>query len=199
MPKALGLNKAKLSRKPARKGPRSHASAQARMRLFVEAYIGNGGVGSYAAIDAGYSEKSAEQQAVRLLKDPRVADMLKVRREEIAQMFKLATEDVLRSMARGILFDPRKLLDKNGKPKPLHLLDDDTALAIEGAEITKDAEGNVTYKVKAGNKGAAREQYAKHLGLFKEDHKQKNDPLTELLRQLGGAVIGVAKADGNDD
>jgi hypothetical protein len=64
-----------------------------------------------------------------------------------------------------IRFDPRELLKANGKAKGLHALDEETALALTSIEV----EG---LKVRV-DRGTAREQLMKHLGLFKEDNSQK--------------------------
>jgi hypothetical protein len=69
------------------------------------------------------------------------------------------------SAARMIRFDPRELLKANGKAKGLHALDEETALALTSIEV----EG---LKVRV-DRGTAREQLMKHLGLFKEDNSQK--------------------------
>ena len=50
---------------------------------FADEYIRNGGNGTQAAIFAGYSPKTAAQQASRLLKDANVSEYIAERQEEI--------------------------------------------------------------------------------------------------------------------
>ena len=50
---------------------------------FADEYIRNGGNGTQAAIFAGYSPKTAAQQASRLLKDANISDYIAQRQEEI--------------------------------------------------------------------------------------------------------------------
>jgi len=50
---------------------------------FIDAYMENGGNGRQAAIQAGYSEKSAHTTAYRLLRDPEVMAELERRRSNV--------------------------------------------------------------------------------------------------------------------
>lgn len=47
-----------------------------RQRAFVNAYLGNGGNGTKAAVSAGYAEGSASVAGSRLLSDPRIQHAL---------------------------------------------------------------------------------------------------------------------------
>lgn len=189
---------------PAKPGTSKEAAA-ARRRLFVEAYIANSGNGTDAAITAGFSPKTAAQQATRLLKDVNVQQALKGRQEKLAEKFELTTEAVLRNLAQAIYFDPRKLYREDGSLKDVPELDDDTAMALAGVEVTEekgtgDERGRVvgyTKKLKWLDKNSAREQAMKHLGQYREDNTQRNplsdvprDALLALVAKLGGKPIG---------
>ena len=162
----------------------SKESAEQRKRLFVEAYIVNGGNGKQAAIAAGFAPKAAAQQASRLLTDANVSHLIRERRQQIAEKMELTTERTLREVARLAYFDPRKLLDNTGRPKALSELDDDTAAAIAGIEVvdkfddaapgTKERLPSTVIKYRLADKNAALDKAMKHLGLFKEDNKQKS-------------------------
>lgn len=84
--------------------------------------------------------------------------------------------EVLRSCARAIRFDPRKLYNQDGSLKRLLDLDDDTADAITGFDVVEMAGGEVptyTKKVKWIDKNTARDQLMKHFGLYEADNDQK--------------------------
>ena len=187
--------------KPRVKAGTSKDAAQARKRLFVEAYLANGGNATDAARTAGFSARSAGQQGSALLKDPKVQELLKGRQEKLAAKFELTTEAVLRNLAQAIYFDPRKLYDEAGNLKPITDLDDDTAMALAGFEVTEEKgsgedRGKVvgyTKKVKWLDKNTAREQAMKHLGQYKDDNAQRSllagvsrETLKAVVEKLGG-------------
>jgi phage terminase small subunit len=184
------------AKKAAVKAGTGKEAAEARRRLFVEAYIQNGGNATEAAKTAGYSVVTAGQQGSRLLKDVNVQQLLGGRQEKLAAKFELTTEAVLKNLAQAIYFDPRKLYQEDGSLKPIHELDDDAAQALAGFEVVEMAGGGefggpeglkhvpmYTKKVKWLDKNAAREQAMKHLGLYREDNKQRN-PLDGLPREV---------------
>lgn len=175
--------KAKSAPQPKQKAGTSKEAAEQRKRLFVEAYIANGGNGKQAAIAAGFAPKAAAQQASRLLTDANVSQLIRERSQKLAQKMELTTERTLREVARLAYFDPRKLLDNTGRPKPLHELDDDTAAVIAGMEVVDkfdapDPGGERTLstvvKYKLADKNAALDKAMRHLGLFSEDNKQRS-------------------------
>lgn len=188
---------------PARKKPgkvgTSQAAAEARKLRFVEAMIATDDNITQAAVMAGFSARSAAQQGSRLLKDAKVQQLLKDRRRALLTKLELTSESVLRSLAQSVFFDPRKLYRADGTLKDVHELDDDTAMALAGLEVTEEMgpapadtgmepQGHggalkrqqgrkvlrsITAKVKWHDKTAAREQAMKHLGLFKADNTQR--------------------------
>lgn len=169
-------------KKPKKKAGTSKDAAEQRKHKFVEAYISNGGNGKRAAIAAGFAEKAAAQQASRLLTDANLLLTIQERQQKLAVKLELTTERTLREVARLAYFDPRKLLDNTGRPKALQDLDDDTAAAIAGLEVVDKYEADpgsdekklsTVIKYKLADKNAALDKAMKHLGLFKEDNKQK--------------------------
>ena len=194
MPKKAAPVKRKAG--PQSKASSSQAAAEHRRILFIEAYLANGGNATNAAKAAGFSAKSAHQQGCDLLKHPKVIHRLEQRKQEIAQKYALTTENVLKSLSQAIFFDPRKLCDENGNLKAIDMLDDDTAQALAGFEVTEergDPENRslvtgYTKKVKWLDKNSAREQAMKHLGMYERDNKQKN-PLDGLPRDVVKAIV----------
>jgi phage terminase small subunit len=183
------------TKKPVKAGT-SKEAAELRKKLFVEAFIANGGNATEAAIQAGYSAKSAGQQASRLLKDANVSQLVAQRQEKLAAKFELTTEAVLRNLAQAIYFDPRRLYREDGSLKDVTELDDDTAMGLAGFEVTEekgsgDERGKVigyTKKVKWLDKNTAREQAMKHLGQYREDNTQRN-PLADVPREAVKALV----------
>jgi len=115
--------------------------------------------------------------------------------QRIAALQKAAADEVvvdrnrlLREMLRLALADPRRLVDKDGRIKGLHELDDDTAAAVASVKETRS--GGLEYKL--WDKGAAQEKLAKFLGLYEKDNQQAADPIKDLARALLGNTVGPA-------
>ena len=181
------------------KAGNTQEDAANRRKLFIEAYLTNGGNASQAAIAAGYSPHTAGVTGSRLLKHAEVLAQLQQRRLALLSKLELTTESVLKSLAQAVHFDPRKLYDASGELKPIHDLDEDTAMALSGFEVTEEKDrGQVvgfTKKVKWLDKNVAREQAMKHLGLYEQDNKQRN-PLENLPRDVIQAIVDKLGATG---
>lgn len=162
-----------------------------RMKVFVAEYAKDRN-GTQAAIRAGYSPKTAQEQASVLLSKPIVRAAVDETLAKIAAKCELSAERTLREVARLAYFDPRKLFDAKGDPIPLTELDDDTAAAIAGLDVLEEVEGSgenrrfVGYvkKYKIADKNAALEKAMKHHGLYKADNTQQADAMASMLAEL---------------
>jgi phage terminase small subunit len=141
-----------------------------------------------AAIRAGYSAKTAEQQGPRLLGNAGVSAAIAEAQQARANRLEITADRVLQELARIAFFDPRKLLKDDGEPVPLQELDDDTAAAIGGLETATERErgedGGMTYvrKYKIVSKDAALGLAMRHLGMLKDVSITAHTSLTDLLR-----------------
>lgn len=173
---------AKPMQKKAKAG-NTQEDAEHRRKLFVEAYLTNGGNAGEAARAAGYSAKTSHAAGSRLLKHVEVLTALQQRRKVVLEKFELTTERTLREIARLAYSDPRKFYNADGTLKQIHELDDDTAATIASVELDEiKAEGvviGITRKVKQWDKNAALEKAMKHLGEYEADNRQRN-PIQEL-------------------
>lgn len=182
------------TKKPRRtKAGTSKASAADRRIAFVEAYFVHNENITEAALAVGFSPKTAHAQGARLLKDVRTQQLLNKRRAELCEKLQITTETVLREVARLALFDPRKLFNADGSPKPITELDDDTAAAIAGLEVVEEFESGeegrkfvgYTKKYKIADKNSSLDKLMKHLGLFEKDNKQATDlRVTSITRKI---------------
>lgn len=153
-----------------------------------------------AAIRAGYSAKTAEQQGFQLLQKTSVQKAIAEGRRQREERTAVSADRVLLEAARLALFDPRKLFNDDGSPKGIHELDDDTAAAVAGIEVLEQFEGSGKERVFVGylkkyriaDKNAALEKLFRHHGLYERDNSQKTDPLTSLLHAIssgGGSAF----------
>ncbi len=190
--------------KPRTKAGTSKASAESRKATFVEAYVANGSNGSAAAITAGYSAKGAGVQASRMLKDPNIQAQIANRRANLLEKMELTTERTLREIARLAYVDPRKFFHADGRPKEIAELDDDTAAALAGMEVTEEWAGTgedrkvvgLTKKYKLADKNSALEKAMKHLGEYEADNRQRNAVSDMTPAQLDKFIARKAKEAG---
>ena len=169
-----------------------------------------------AAIRAGFSAKTAEQQGYQLLQHPSVQAAIAEAMAKRANKLELTADRVLLEAARLALFDPRKLLNNDGTPTGIHELDDDTAAAIAGLDVLEQYEGTgkdrkfVGYvkKYRIADKNAALERVFKHMGLFEKDNRQKGSAVESLLQDIAANQAASGKPpfpvsqgtdDGDDD
>jgi phage terminase small subunit len=187
-----------------------------RQRAFVLAYLADPKrEGKAAAVKAGYSAKTGDVIASRLLKVPaiaaEIAAVVAEERRSQADEFAITREKTLRQTAIGAFFDTRKLLNHDGSPKPLHELDYETASQIAGFEVLEKWEGSGKDRVFVGNvlkyKLADRKGYVemlmRHVGAFEADNGQAGkataNALSALLGQMRGSSLPIVPSPSNDD
>lgn len=130
MPKAIKKKRVKAGT--------SVTAADARRVPFVHAYLNNRNNATQAAVLIGVHPRSAAVIGCRLLNDVKTQELLKQETERLASASGLSVERTLRELARITYADPRKLFDKDGRQIPIHLLDEATAAALAGFEVTEE-------------------------------------------------------------
>lgn len=142
-----------------------------------------------AAIRAGYSAKTAQEQGSRLLSNVMVTKAIQAGMDKRAERLEITSDRVLNEIGKMAFFDPRKLLNEDGSPKPIHELDDDTAMAIAGIEMV--TKGNEVHgyadvlKIKLADKSKNLELLGRHLKLFTD--RIEVDVSDELATRLKAA------------
>lgn len=191
-----------------------------RQQAFLIAYQTPGtpatGNATRAAIAAGYSPATAKQSGSRLLAEisarnnprpesplatipPNANITVVVERDELADVrseLGVNTHAALQSIMRSALADPRKLFNQDGSPKPIHELDDDTAMAIESVEVVETYAGTgedrtftgYVKKYKFNPRSSAQQMLMRHLNLFRDDNKAKGEGIAE------GSVAALLQA-----
>ncbi len=144
-----------------------------KQKRFVDEYLIDLNA-TQAAIRAGYSPKTANEQGARLLANVSIAQTIQKAMQDREQRTEITQDRVLQEYARLAFYDPRKLFQPDGTPKPIEALDDDTAAALAGLEVREEFEGagenrafvGYTKKYKLANKLGALDSLAKHLGML---------------------------------
>jgi phage terminase small subunit len=127
-----------------------------------------------AAVRAGYSKRTANEQGARLLANASVASAVKLGTARQLERIDLTAEMVKDRLRQLAFQDIRKLFTEKGKLRPLHELDAETAAMVAGVEvIKKNAEAgdgiiDTVHKVKIVDPVKPLEMLAKHFGLLVE-------------------------------
>lgn len=168
----------------------------ARQAMFVSEFLVDGNA-TQAAIRAGYSAKTAKAIGTENLAKPAIAAAIAEARAKQFARNDITAERVLQELARVAFFDIRRLLNPDGSMKPLDELDDDTAAAIAGLELSEIRDGDgapigVLKKIKIADKLVALDKLARNLGLLQDKIKLVNDennPVMMLIMRIQGSAI----------
>jgi len=162
--------------KKSRKAGTSKASAEKKKALFIEAMLSNNGNKRQAALAAGYKGSMADKMGQVLSKDVEVISKLDEAQAKIMHKYRLGAEDVFRSLAQELRFNPKGLYNAEGGLRDITDLADDVAMVLTGVDFEQTGGRDAPVfirKVKWAQKYGAREQLMKHLGMFKEDNNQR--------------------------
>ncbi len=91
----------------------------AKQQMFVQEYLKDLN-GTQAAIRAGYSAKTANEQASRLLANVNVSQAVSEAKEERSEKTKIDAQWVLTRLANDATADLAELYDEAGNLKPIH-------------------------------------------------------------------------------
>jgi phage terminase small subunit len=170
-----------------------------KQTLFVAEYLANGLNATKAAVSAGYAEKSADVEGARLLVNAKVAAEISKKTEKVLAKLDYSVERTLNEIARLAFFDVRKIFEADGSLKNIHTIDDDSAAAIAGLEVTelfdpvqqKDAAGGepqkhiygLLKKIKLADKGSALDKLMRYHSLYRDkmEHLGKNGGPVEFI------------------
>lgn len=139
-----------------------------------------------AAIRAGYSPRTAAQQAARLLTKVKVQEEIQRRQAAIGERLEVTADRVVLELARIAFFDIRKLYDDRGRLRDPKDLDDNTARAISSIEAVElptaeDQPPAVLRKIRAWDKKGALELLGKHLGILTDKLKVETDERDRVI------------------
>ena len=159
-----------------------------------------------AAIRAGYSAKTANEQGSRLLANVSVRAAIDAALAKQADTLEITAERILRERARLAFLDPGKLFDADGQPIPIQNLDPDTRACIVGIEVQEQFEGHgeerrfIGYvkKYRLAAKDSSLAALEKRFGLVEKPIRFKLPPVTDAdsCAQAQAAIIeAVSRGD----
>lgn len=138
----------------------------ARQSVFVNEYLKDLNA-SQAAIRAGYSKRTAAVIGRQNLRKVTVKSAIDAKMAARAQRIEIASDQVLREIARLAFFDPRRLFDAKGKFLPIAKWPDEVAAAVSSIEFVKvPGTKIVTTKIRFWDKSKNLELLGRHLRIF---------------------------------
>lgn len=155
----------------------------ARQSRFVDEYLIDLNA-TQAAIRAGYSEKTAESQGARLLRNAKVQRAIKERMNQRAERTAIDADFVIQGIAKNIARCEQgaPVLDREGAPV-----------------LTKGPDGEIApmWRYDAGNALKGYELLGKHLKLFTD--KVEHDVSDRMADQIVAARKRARQARGEDE
>lgn len=142
-----------------------------RQQLFCMEYIRCKFNATQAAIKAGYEQRSAAQQAERLLRNDDIQNYVSALKKDLAKVVGVSAYDIAQQYMRIGFSDIRNIFDKNGALIDIKKLPEEAAANISSIEVVenenirgpKKVTGKVK-KIKVYNKIDALQMLSKMLG-----------------------------------
>jgi phage terminase small subunit len=129
--------------------------------------------GTQAAIRAGYSEKTANEQAARLLANVSVRSLIDELKAGRAERTEITSDRVLKEIGRLAFADIRSVFDESGQLLPVHMLPSEVAASIASIEVVtskvpggESVDVEHTAKIKFWDKRGSLELLGRHLKMF---------------------------------
>jgi phage terminase small subunit len=162
--------------------------------------------GAKAAIRAGYSKKTAKEQASKLLTIVNVRDRVLELQTNITEKLSKSALDVLNEYIKIGFSNIQDFIKEGFEIDDIVKLERDKAAAIESIQIIETVSEHGTnrnIKFKLYNKITALDSIGKHYGIFKEDNKQKElsiQPIQYITvdEQTKLALMNLKKPNANN-
>lgn len=179
--------------RPSNKSRRGGGFAE-RLARFEQIYLSNGNNATLAAIEEGYSPKTAHAMGHKLITRLRESGRLARVAEKAAERAELKTERTLREIADIGYNDPRRFFRENGTLKPPGEWDDAMAACVQSLEVVEAFEGTGKKRKAVGHVGKikfwskldALDKAMRHAGLFEKDNRQRAENLAIQINLVGG-------------
>lgn len=141
--------------------------------------------GKQAAIRAGYSAKSANEQGSRLLTNINVQKFLETLKSKAAEKDEGLADEIVAELKKIGFSDIRKYLDSDNTIKDISQLPPELTTVVESIKKTETEFGDdktggtkTSIQFKLHSKLDALEKLAKYVGLYEADNKQRGAVIT---------------------
>ncbi len=161
-----------------------------KQKRFVEEYLIDLNA-TQAAIRAGYSAKTANEQGARLLANVSIQQAIAEAMAERSKRTGVNQDRVIRGLARIAFVNPKNVIDSEDATVREDATEDDLA-CIQSVKV-KIMNGEKGYsaerEVRLNDKMRALELLGRHLGMFKDKvdvNVQTSEKLDDIMSQIGG-------------
>lgn len=160
-----------------------------KQRRFVDEYLIDLNA-TQAAIRAGYSAKTADQQGSRMLANVKVKQAVAEKQAQRSKRTGVNQDRVVLELAKVAFAKMTDIVDSNGRIKEDASPDDLACIeSIKYKESDNEYGGSVEREVKIASKLKALELLGKHLGMWSDKFNvtvEKSEKLDDIISQLGG-------------
>ena len=139
--------------------------------------------GTQAAIRAGYSENTSQEQASRLLLNVMVQKRIEELKQGIGERLEITADMVVKELWALGVYNVKDFVKDDNTIAQLANLERDTVKPVTGIKVTEKTvhfdggqEITVTTELKLADKRAALVDVGRHIGIFEKDNKQKAAP-----------------------
>lgn len=160
-----------------------------KQQRFVDEYLIDLNA-TQAAIRAGYSAKTADQQGSRMLANVKVKQAVAEKQAQRSKRTGVNQDRVVLELAKVAFAKITDIVDSNGRIKEDASPDDLACIeSIKYKESDNEYGGSVEREVKIASKLKALELLGKHLGMWSDKFNvtvEKSEKLDDIIAQLGG-------------
>lgn len=168
-----------------------------KQKRFVDEYLIDLN-GAQAAIRAGYSPKSVDKNAYKILQRPHVQEYLRLRQEELRKKIQVTAESIVAELAKIGFADISDFISIEEEVNPetgvsfryVAIKQTKDMLPEKRAAIAGIKQGAKGIEIKLYNKVEALELLGKHLGLF----NKQDEASRAALKKLDSILSGIEQA-----
>jgi phage terminase small subunit len=146
-----------------------------RQEVFCQKYVIHLNA-TKAAIQAGYSKKTAQEQSSRLLSNVMIQNRVSELQKALADRNKLKADDVINELKALAFWSINSFVEGGNRIKDISKLKRETNKPVVGIKTKTEYNEygqTTTVELKLADKRAALVDLGRHLGIFKEDNEQK--------------------------
>jgi len=161
----------------------SKGELKGKQKLFADRYlIDQNATLAYKEVYSPKNDNVAAVEGSKLLRNPKVAEYITERQETLSNKLQITQEMVLEGYRKLAFYDIRKFYDENNALLPIKDLDEETAFALSGLDISEEKayiDGQqiitgYTKKIKTSSRRDALDSICKVLG-YNAPVKQEHD------------------------
>lgn len=160
-----------------------------KQQRFVDEYLIDLNA-TQAAIRAGYSAKTADQQGSRMLANVKIKQAVAEKQAQRSKRTGVNQDRVVLELAKVAFAKMTDIVDSKGRIKEDASPDDLACIeSIKYKESDNEYGGSVEREVKIASKLKALELLGKHLGMWSDKFNvtvEKSEKLDDIISQLGG-------------